>query len=145
MACYDSLGNKSGGETQELVAFILGAALRYRLGTTDGGEPGYATVILDEGFIKADSEFAGRALSAWQGLGFQLVVGAPMDKVSAIEPYVNRVVSVTKKDGRSYTQTFDMPARVTRPDLTAGPGLRVINSQPRAVSTRKVGSTGGLG
>lgn len=145
LACYDSLGNKSGGETQELVAFILGAALRYRLGTTDGGEPGYATVILDEGFIKADSEFAGRALSAWQGLGFQLVVGAPMDKVSAIEPYVNRVVSVTKKDGRSYTQTFDMPARVTRPDLTAGPGLRVINSQPRAVSTRKVGSTGGLG
>lgn len=134
LACYDSLGNKSGGETQELVAFILGAALRYRLGITDGGEPGYATVVLDEGFIKADAEFAGRALTAWQGLGFQLLVGAPMDKLSAIEPYVNKIVSITKRDGRSYTHTFDSAQRATRPDLTAGPALRVV-TQPAGPDT----------
>lgn len=139
LACYDSLGNKSGGETQELVAFILGAALRYRLGITDGGEPGYATVVLDEGFIKADAEFAGRALTAWQGLGFQLLVGAPMDKLGAIEPYVNKIISVTKRNGRSYTQTFDTEQRATRPDLTAGPALRVV-TQPAGPAQASEGS-----
>ena len=32
VAQYDTLGGKSGGETQELIAFIVGSALRYRLG-----------------------------------------------------------------------------------------------------------------
>ena len=99
---YDSLGSKSGGETQELVAFIVGAALRYRLGIEDNSQPGYAPVLLDEAFIKADSEFAGRAVRAWQALGFQLIIGAPMDKVSAIEPYVDRMIGVLKQDSYSY-------------------------------------------
>ncbi len=99
---YDSLGGKSGGETQELVAFIVGAALRYRLGIEDNSQPGYAPVLLDEAFIKADSEFAGRAVRARQALGFQLIIGAPMDKVSAIEPYVDRMSGVLKQDSYSY-------------------------------------------
>ena len=32
VALYDHIGEKSGGESQELVAFIVGAALRYQLG-----------------------------------------------------------------------------------------------------------------
>ena len=35
LATYASLGGKSGGETQELMAFIVGAALRYQLGDED--------------------------------------------------------------------------------------------------------------
>src|SRR5690606_39317619 len=31
-ATYRTLGEKSGGESQELVAFIVGSALRFRLG-----------------------------------------------------------------------------------------------------------------
>lgn len=103
LSLVDSLANKSGGESQELIAFIVGAALRYRLGINDDGLPAYAPVVLDEAFIKADSEFAGRAVSAWQSLGFQLVIGAPLDKVSAIEPYVDTLISVTKHQGYSYT------------------------------------------
>ena len=85
LATYASLGGKSGGETQELMAFIVGAALRYQLGDEDR-QPRFAPVFLDEGFIKSDSEFAGRSVEAWKKLGFQLIVGVPLDKVTALEP-----------------------------------------------------------
>lgn len=96
IATHDSLGGKSGGETQELVAFIVGSALRYQLGDETRSRPRFAPVFLDEGFVKADSEFAGRAVKAWQDLGFQLIIGAPLDKVTALEPHMDLVLSVTK-------------------------------------------------
>jgi len=96
VATYASLGGKSGGETQELVAFIVGSALRYQLGDEDRARPRFAPVFLDEGFVKSDSEFAGRAVSAWKGLGFQLIIGTPLDKVTALEPYSDLVLTVTK-------------------------------------------------
>ncbi len=96
VATYDSLGGKSGGETQELVAFIVGAALRYQLGDESRSRPRFAPVFLDEGFVKSDSEFAGRSVAAWQNLGFQLVIGAPLDKVTALEPHMDLLLTVTK-------------------------------------------------
>lgn len=96
IATYDSLGGKSGGETQELVAFIVGAALRYQLGDESRSRPRFAPVFLDEGFVKSDSEFAGRSVKAWQDLGFQLIIGAPLDKVTALEPYMDLLLTVTK-------------------------------------------------
>jgi uncharacterized protein YPO0396 len=96
VATYASLGGKSGGETQELVAFIVGSALRFQLGDEDRARPRFAPIFLDEGFIKSDSEFAGRAVSAWKGLGFQLIIGAPLDKVTALEPYTDLVLMATK-------------------------------------------------
>ncbi|MFI6883870.1 ATP-binding protein [Streptosporangium canum] len=104
ISTYASLGGKSGGETQELVAFIVGAALRFQLGDESRTRPRFAPVILDEGFVKSDSEFAGRAVQAWKGLGFQLIIGAPLDKVTALEPYMDLVLAMTKdnKTGYSY-------------------------------------------
>ena len=84
------------------MAFIVGAALRYQLGDATLTRPRYAPVFLDEGFVKSDAEFAGRAVSAWKGLGFQLIVGAPNDKVTAIEPYVDLLLQVTKNQ-RNYS------------------------------------------
>ncbi|SHY07447.1 cytosolic protein [Mycobacteroides abscessus subsp. abscessus] len=102
---YVSVAGKSGGESQELIAFIVGAALRYQLGSADW--PRYAPVILDEGFIKSDESFTGRALEAWKGLGFQLIVGAPDDKVNSIERHVDRVLCVTKNPrGYSHITTL---------------------------------------
>jgi uncharacterized protein YPO0396 len=102
LATYASLGGKSGGETQELMAFIVGAALRYQLGDEDR-QPRFAPVFLDEGFIKSDSEFAGRSIEAWKKLGFQLIVGVPLDKVTALEPAMRLILTVTKSpDGYSY-------------------------------------------
>ncbi|NHC15089.1 ATP-binding protein [Motilibacter deserti] len=95
LATYAHLGGKSGGETQELMAFIVGSALRYQLGDEDR-LPRFAPVFLDEGFIKSDSEFAGRSVQAWKKLGFQLIVGAPLDKVTALEPAMRLILTVTK-------------------------------------------------
>ncbi|HWJ84458.1 MAG TPA: SbcC/MukB-like Walker B domain-containing protein, partial [Cellulomonas sp.] len=102
VALYDHIGEKSGGESQELVAFIVGAALRYQLGDAGAERPRYAPVFLDEALIKADARFTGRAVGAWRGLGFQLVIGAPNDKFGALEPHVD-VKYVVLKDtaGRS--------------------------------------------
>ncbi|MCL1800387.1 MAG: hypothetical protein FWG25_03365, partial [Promicromonosporaceae bacterium] len=99
VALYDHIGEKSGGESQELVAFIVGAALRYQLGDAGAERPRYAPVFLDEALIKADAQFSGRAIGAWRGLGFQLIVGAPNDKVSALEPHVSLSYVVTKNAG----------------------------------------------
>lgn len=108
IATYDSLGGKSGGETQELVAFIVGSALRYQLGDESRSRPTFAPVFLDEGFVKSDSEFAGRSVKAWQDLGFQLIIGAPLDKVTALEPHMDLLLTVTK-NARGYSYVSDFP------------------------------------
>ncbi len=95
-ATYRTLGEKSGGESQELVAFIVGSALRFRLGDEMRSRPRFAPVFLDEGFVKADSEFAGRAVQAWRGLGFQLIIGVPLDKVTGLEPHMDELLAITK-------------------------------------------------
>ncbi|UAJ80966.1 hypothetical protein IT072_08190 [Leifsonia sp. ZF2019] len=97
---HEGVAGKSGGEGQELIAFVLGAALRYRLGDGTDRVPVYAPIVLDEGFVKADNEYTGRALSALRGLGFQLIVGAPRDKVNAFEQHVESVAYVTGDPAR---------------------------------------------
>ena len=105
VAVYDHIGEKSGGESQELVAFIVGAALRYQLGDAGAERPRYAPVFLDEALIKADAHFTGRAIGAWRGLGFQLVISAPNDKHSAIEPHVDaEYLTLKNAEGRSWAK-----------------------------------------
>ncbi|MGN7978256.1 ATP-binding protein [Microbacterium sp. 22195] len=104
LSIYKSLQGKSGGEMQELIAFIVGSALRFQLGDQKRSHPRFAPVFLDEGFIKADGQFTSRAVQAWQGLGFQLIIGAPIDKAPALEPHADVVVEIAKvlSTGRSY-------------------------------------------
>ena len=75
------------------MAFIVGSALRFRLGDEMRSRPRFAPVFLDEGFVKADSEFAGRAVRAWKGLGFQLIIGVPLDKVTGLEPHMDELLA----------------------------------------------------
>lgn len=120
VSVYDHIAGKSGGESQELVAFIVGAALRYQLGDADAAHPRYAPVFLDEAFIKADHRFAGRSVAAWQGLGFQLIIGSPLDKVSALEPHLALLIQ-TVKDSRGHTNlTWALAADAA--ELKALPG-----------------------
>lgn len=118
VSTYSSLGGKSGGESQELVAFVVGAALRFQLGDESRTRPRFAPVFLDEGFVKSDSEFAGRAVAAWKGLGFQLIIGAPLDKVTALEPHMELVLSMTKNNatGYSYITPLSSPADTPVPE-----------------------------
>ena len=106
LSVHSALGGKSGGESQELVAFIVGAALRYRLGDENRARPRFAPVFLDEGFVKADAEFAGRAVQAWKGLGFQLIVGAPLDKVMSLEPHMDDFLAIAKDTATGYSFVY---------------------------------------
>jgi uncharacterized protein YPO0396 len=114
---HDGVSGMSGGEGQELIAFILGAALRFRLGDGHEGPPSYASIILDEGFVKADSDYTGRSLSALRALGFQLIVGAPREKATAFEGYVESVAYINVD--------ADNPARVRIYPLTMKEALRL--------------------
>lgn len=106
---YESLAGKSGGESQELAAFIIGAALRYQLGDGDQPTPRFAPVFLDEGFVKADWEYAGRAVQAWRSLGFQLIVSAPLDKVTALEPQMDAAAVITKDLASGFSFVTEFP------------------------------------
>ena len=101
---FDTLAAKSGGETQELVAFILGAALLYCLGDNYAGKPSFSPVFLDEAFIKADDRYTRRAIKALTGLGFQVIIAVPTNKVQEVVPVADQYVCVTKRrsDGHSY-------------------------------------------
>ena len=108
---HEGVSGMSGGEGQELIAFILGAALRYRLGEGHQAPPTYGSVVLDEGFVKADSDYTGRALRALQELGFQLIIGAPREKATAFEDFVDLVAYIStdpeNPDGvRIYSMTI---------------------------------------
>ncbi|MCI9889847.1 hypothetical protein JT358_15545 [Micrococcales bacterium 31B] len=98
---HDGVSGMSGGEGQELIAFILGAALRFRLSDERNEPPLYASVILDEGFVKSDSEYTGRSLAALQALGFQVIVGAPREKATAFEGFVESVAYINSDPGRA--------------------------------------------
>ena len=101
---FTTLSAKSGGETQELVAFILGAALLYCLGNNYAGKPSFSPVFLDEAFIKADDRYTRRAVRALTGLGFQVIIAVPTNKVQEVEPVADQYVCVTKRraDGHSF-------------------------------------------
>jgi uncharacterized protein YPO0396 len=118
---HDGVSGMSGGEGQELIAFILGAALRFRLGDGHEGPPSYASIILDEGFVKADSDYTGRALSALRALGFQLIVGAPREKATAFEDYVESVAYINVD--------VDDPTRVRIYPMTITEALRLEEEQ----------------
>jgi uncharacterized protein YPO0396 len=100
---FSSLGAKSGGETQELIAFILGAALLYCLGDNGQAKPTFAPVFLDEAFIKADERFTRRAIEALSGLGFQVIIAVPTSKVQAVEPVAQEYVCISKDPTTSHS------------------------------------------
>lgn len=118
---HDGVSGMSGGEGQELIAFILGAALRFRLGDGREGPPSYASIILDEGFVKADSDYTGRSLSALRALGFQLIVGAPREKATAFEDYVESVAYINID--------ADDPARVRIYPMTMTEAMHLEHGQ----------------
>ena len=107
---YDHLGELSGGEGQMITAFIVGAALRYHLGDEKRNRPRFAPVVLDEAFIKADGEYTGAAVEAWNQLGFQLVVGAPEEKVNSLEAALDQSIVITKNP-EHYSYAIRLPRK----------------------------------
>ena len=91
-------GTLSGGEGQRFTSFIMGAALAYQLGFATAGFTAYGTVMIDEAFIQANSEYAAAGINALQEFGFQLLLAAPEDKID-LSKHLGSVTDIIKHPG----------------------------------------------
>lgn len=108
-------GTLSGGEGQRFTSFIMGAALAYQLGIDVQGYSTYGTVMIDEAFIQANSEYAGAGINALQEFGFQLLLAAPEDKVD-LSRHLGSVTDIIKHPQASvsgFVSTGRSPATAT--------------------------------
>ena len=103
----------SGGQAQKLVFFCLAAALRYQLTGAglstsraknctiehDGKQfSRFGTVILDEAFDRADSQFTRRGMDVFNEFGFHMVLATPEKMLQTIQDYIG---------GAAVVQCFD--------------------------------------
>lgn len=95
---YQSGAGKSGGQRQKLTVICLAAALRYQLGGRETDYPSYASVVLDEAFDKADSEFTDIALKIFKDFHFQMIIATPEKSVMTLDPYVGGTTFVSCKN-----------------------------------------------
>lgn len=108
-------GTLSGGEGQRFTSFIMGAALAYQLGIDAQGYSTYGTVMIDEAFIQANSEYAGAGINALQEFGFQLLLAAPEDKVD-LSRHLGSVTDIIKHPHANvsgFVSTGQSPATAT--------------------------------
>lgn len=117
---YRSGAGKSGGQRQKLAATCLAAALRYQLGGQDRSLPSFSTVVLDEAFDKADSEFTAMAMNIFKTFGFQMIVATPLKSVMTLEPFIGGACFVHIKDRKkSAVIPIDYDSETQRLKLTA--------------------------
>jgi uncharacterized protein YPO0396 len=119
---YRSGAGKSGGQRQKLAATVLAAALRYQLGGGDREPPRFATVVLDEAFDKADSEFTAMAMNIFKTFGFQMVIATPLKSVMTLEPFIGGACFVNISERKhSAVRTIDYDIDAKRLDLPRDP------------------------
>jgi uncharacterized protein YPO0396 len=95
---HDSSAGLSGGQRQKLVIFCLAAALRYQLAEDEHDIPKYGTIVLDEAFDKADSDFTRMAMDVFLEFGFHMILATPLKLLQTLEDYVGGISFVTCKD-----------------------------------------------
>ncbi|CAN5544872.1 ATP-binding protein [soil metagenome] len=97
---HSNAGDNSGGEQEKLMAFCLAGALSFNLANPEEADnkPVFAQLMLDEAFSKSDPQFAQQALQAFRKFGFQLVIVATVQNATTIQPYIDSVVMVSKKE-----------------------------------------------
>lgn len=108
-------GTLSGGEGQRFTSFIMGAALAYQLGFATAGFTSFGTVMIDEAFIQANSEYAAAGIRALQEFGFHLVLAAPEDKID-LSRHLGSITDIIKHPGSSvsgFVTTGRSPAMAT--------------------------------
>lgn len=108
-------GTLSGGEGQRFTSFVMGAALAYQLGFASAGFTSYGTVMIDEAFIQANSDYAAAGIRALQEFGFHLVLAAPEDKID-LSRHLGSITDIIKHPGSNisgFVTTGRSPAMAT--------------------------------
>ena len=104
----DSYGSYSGGESEELSIFTMGAILRYRMSNDGMNEPTLRTVLLDEACLKSDLEHTERSVAALRSLGFQVVTASPMERTELIEQMADKLVLAAKNPEGTLCRLVDI-------------------------------------
>jgi len=104
---YGTDSGKSGGQKQKLAITCLAAALRYQLGGSDERPPTFATIVLDEAFMRTDNVFTRQCMEIFQVFKFQMIIATPLKSVMAIEPYVGGATFVNIKE-RKFTEAMEL-------------------------------------
>lgn len=95
LSVHDSSAGLSGGQRQKLVIFCLAAALRFQLTDDEQEIPTYGTIVLDEAFDKADSQYTRMAMDVFREFGFHMILATPQKLLQTIETYIGAVTSVS--------------------------------------------------
>jgi uncharacterized protein YPO0396 len=98
---HDTSSGLSGGQQQKLAIFCLAAALRYQLASEPGKLPSYGTVVMDEAFDRADTDFTRMAMDVFVAFGFHMILATPLKALGALEDYVDGIGLVTCQDFKS--------------------------------------------
>jgi uncharacterized protein YPO0396 len=130
---YQSGAGKSGGQRQKLAATCLAAALRYQLAGTDRPLPQFCTVLMDEAFDKADSDFTAMTLNIFNTFGFQMLMATPMKAVRTLEPFIGGA-HVFNNKSRSSSGAVSIEYDMTTRRLVGLGGGQV--AAPSATTTR---------
>ncbi|MGD9922145.1 MAG: ATP-binding protein [Pseudorhodoplanes sp.] len=99
---YSDSGGKSGGQKEKLAYTVLAASLAYQFGIDRAAERSRAFhfVMIDEAFGRGSDDSADFALKLFKGMGLQLLIATPLQKIHVIEPYVASVGYVHNEDGK---------------------------------------------
>lgn len=109
MKVYRSMGELSGGEKAQLTYTILGSAIAYQFGITRTEEAhSFRFIAVDESFSNQDDEKATYLMDLCKQLHLQLLVVTPNDKTHIVEPYINSVHFVYRRNNRT-SHLLDMP------------------------------------
>jgi uncharacterized protein YPO0396 len=63
--------------------------------------PSFSTIVLDEAFDKADSEFTAMAMNIFKTFGFQMIVATPLKSVMTLEPFIGGACFVHIRDRKN--------------------------------------------
>lgn len=97
---HSNAGDNSGGEQGTLMAFLPGRRIELQPGSPESADskPVFAQLMLDGASSKSDPQFAQQALQACRKYGFQLVTVATVQNATTIQPYIDSVVMVSKRE-----------------------------------------------
>jgi uncharacterized protein YPO0396 len=109
---YADSGGKSGGQKEKLAYTILAASLAYQFKLEWGAAKSrtFRFAVIDEAFGRGSDESTRFALELFGGLGLQLLIVTPLQKIHVIEPYVAAVGFVDNpqsNNSRLQTLTID--------------------------------------
>ncbi|MHB1444980.1 MAG: ATP-binding protein [Acidimicrobiales bacterium] len=98
---YSDSAGKSGGQKEKLAYTILAASLAYQFKLDWGAarSRAFRFVVIDEAFSRGSEASTRYALSLFTGLGLQLLIVTPLQKIRVIEPHVSAVGFVDNPNG----------------------------------------------